>query len=89
MKAIELKVPDETYRKLEGLASRDHQSVDSFAMQKLQELIRAAEGFAELERRAARGNRKKFEGAMAKVPDAPPMPGDEMPQSSESGSPKP
>jgi len=79
MKAIELKMPDETYQKLQGLASRDHQSVDAFALQKLQELLRAVEGFAELERRAARGSREKFEAAMAKVPDAPPMAGDELP----------
>jgi len=79
MRAIELKMPDETYRKLQGLASRDHQSVDAFALQKLQELIRAVDDFAELERRAARGSKEKFEAAMAKVPDAPPLPGDEMP----------
>jgi hypothetical protein len=80
MKTIELKVPDDTYIKLEGLALQDHQSVDAFASQKIQELIRAVEGFAELERRAARGSREKFETAMAKVPDAPPLEGDELPR---------
>jgi hypothetical protein len=32
--------------------------------------------FGELERRAQRGSREKFQAAMAKVPDVPPMPGD-------------
>jgi hypothetical protein len=79
MKAIELKMPDETYQKLQGLATSGHQSVDDFAVQKLQELIRAAEDFAELEHRARHGSREKFEAAMAKVADVPPMPGDELP----------
>ena len=78
MKAIELKMPDDIYQKLEGLASRDRQSVDAFALQKLQELICAIDDLAELERRAKRGSRQKFEAAMAKVPDVPPMPGDEL-----------
>ena len=33
-----------------------------------------------LEARAARGNREKFEAALAKVPAAEPLPGDELPR---------
>lgn len=80
MKAIELKMPDEVYRKLENLASDDHQQVDAFALRKLEELVRAVESFAELERRAKRGNREKFRAAMAKVPNVPAIPGDELPE---------
>jgi predicted transcriptional regulator len=78
MKAIELNMPDEVYEKLENLASRDHQSVHVFAVQKLEELARAFEDFRELERRAQRGSREKFEAAMTKVPNVSPMPGDEV-----------
>jgi predicted transcriptional regulator len=78
MKAIELKMRDEIYRKLENLASQDHQSVNVFASQKLEEFARAVENFKELERRAQRGSRKKFESSMAKVPNVPPVPGDEL-----------
>jgi len=78
MKAIELNMPDDVYEKLESLASHDHQSVDAFALRKLEELARAFEDFRELERRAQRGNRQKFEEAMTMVPKAPPMPGDEV-----------
>ena len=67
MKAIELKMPDEVYKKLENLASQDHQSVNAFALRKLEELARAVEDLKELERRAQRGNRGKFEASMAKV----------------------
>jgi hypothetical protein len=78
MKAIELNMADEVYRKLENLASQDHQSVSVFALRKLEEFARAVEEFKDLERRAQRGNRGRFESSMAKVPGVPPVPGDEI-----------
>ena len=78
MKAIELNMPDDVYEKLTNLASLDHQSVNTFALRKLEEFARAFEDFRELERRAQRGNRQRFEEAMAKVPNGPPVPGDEL-----------
>jgi len=78
MKAIELNRPDDVYEKLEILASHDHQSVNVFALRKLEEFARAFEDFRELERRAQRGSREKFEAAMAKGPNVPPMSGDEL-----------
>ena len=80
MKAIELKMPDDAYRRLAHLAAQDRQAVDEFALRKLEGLVRAIEDFAELERRAHRGRFKQFKDAMAKVPQAPPQPGDELPQ---------
>jgi predicted DNA-binding protein len=79
MKAIELKMPDEVYQKLASLAARENQPVDAFALRKLEELIQAFEGFSELERRAQRGDRERFKQAMAKIPEASPVPGDELP----------
>jgi len=78
MKAIELNMPDEVYQKLENLASQDHQSVNAFASRKLEEFARAVEDFKELERRAQRGNREKFESSMSKIQSVPPVPGDEL-----------
>jgi predicted DNA-binding protein len=78
MKTIELKMPDDVYEKLKSLASHDHQSVNAFALRKLEEFARAFEDFRELERRAQRGSREKFQSAMAKVANVPPMPGDEL-----------
>lgn len=78
MKAVELNMPDDVYEKLENLASHDHLAVNEFALRKLQEFTRAFEDFRELERRARRGSREKFQAAMAKVPNVPPMPGDEI-----------
>jgi predicted DNA-binding protein len=78
MKAIKLNMPDELYEKLENLASLDHQSVNVFASRKLEEFARAVEDFKELERRAQRADREKFESSMAKVPTVQPAPGDEI-----------
>lgn len=78
MKAIELNMADEVYQKLENLASEHHQSVNAFASRKLEEFARAVEDFKELEHRAKRGSREKFESSMAKVPSASPVPGDEL-----------
>ena len=78
MKAIELNMPDDVYKKLENLASQDHQSVNAFALRKLEEFARAFEDFRELERRALRGSHEEFQAAMAKVPNVPPMPCDEL-----------
>ena len=78
MKAIELNMPDEVYEKLETLASHDHQSVNVFALRKLEEFARAFEDFRKLEQRAQQGSREKFQAAMAKVPNLPPMSGDEI-----------
>ena len=78
MKAIELKMPDEIYQKLENLASQDHQSVNVFASRKREEFARAVEDFKELERRAQHASRERFESSMAKVPNVPPVSGDEL-----------
>jgi len=53
--------------------------VDEYALRKLEEVVCAIDDFAELERRAGRGSLEKFRAAMAKVPSAPPLPGDELP----------
>ena len=81
MKAIELKLPDDVYQKLRNMASNDHQQVDEFALRKLEELVRAVDHFAELERRARQGSMAKFRAAMNKVPNGEPMAGDELPPS--------
>jgi hypothetical protein len=78
MKAIELNLPDDVYEKLENLALHDHQSVNAFALRKLEEFARAFEDFRELERRAQRGNRHEFQVSMSRVPNIAPVSGDEL-----------
>jgi hypothetical protein len=78
MKAIELNMPDEIYRKLESLGAQDQQSVNAFALRKLEEYASAFKDLKELVRRGRGGNREEFLMAMPKVPDATPMTGDEL-----------
>ena len=81
MKAIELEMPDDVYRKLESLTSHDHQASGRVrAAEAGEELVGAVENFAELRRRAQQGNRDKFRAAMTKLPNVPPIPGDELPR---------
>jgi hypothetical protein len=49
MKAVELNMPDQVYMKLENLASQDHQSVNVFALRKLEAFAKTVEDFRELE----------------------------------------
>ena len=78
MKAIEVNLPDDVFEKLESLASNDHPSVNAFVLRKLEEFARALDDFMELERRAQWGDRDRFQAAMARVPNVPPTPGDEL-----------
>jgi hypothetical protein len=71
-------LPDDVYAKLQSMASHDHQSVDAFALRKLEEFAQAVEDLTELERRAQRGSDFKFRTAMARVTNVPPIPGDEI-----------
>lgn len=80
MRALELKMQDDVYRRLSILAAHDRQAVEEFVLHKLEEWVRAVESFAELERWARRGSLEKFRAAMAKVADAPPILGDELPE---------
>jgi hypothetical protein len=78
MRAIELNMSDEVYKKLETMALHDKQPLEVFAVHKLEELARALDDYQELERRANAGDRRKFSEAMAKVPKSAPVKGDEF-----------
>ena len=77
---VELQIPDELYEKLSDLAAQQQQPLVEFLAASLAEYVRSAEDFAELTRRARRSNPADWEALLAKVPDVPPMPGDELPQ---------
>ncbi len=70
MKAIELNMPGDICKKLENLASHDHQpvNVNVFTLRKLEEFARAFEDFRELEQRAQRGSRENFQAHWARHP---------------------
>jgi predicted transcriptional regulator len=72
MSTISLRLPDSLHERIRKLAKKDNISINQFAASALAEKISALETEEYLAKRAKRGNRKKFERAMSKVPEVEP-----------------
>ena len=72
MSTISLRLPDSLHERIRKLAKKDNISINQFAASALAEKISALETEEYLEKRAKRGNRKKFDRAMSKVPEVEP-----------------
>jgi hypothetical protein len=72
MSAISLRLPDSLHKHVRELAKQDGVSVNQFIATALAEKMSALMTNEYLEKRAARGNRRKFERALAKVADTEP-----------------
>lgn len=66
--------------KLSELATRAKLTIEKLVARMLEEHICATEQLSYMERRALRGDLEEFARILAKVPDVPPMPGDELPE---------
>ena len=80
MSALTVRLPDSLHRHLKSAAAADGVSVNQFISVALAEKLSALQTYDLIAQRAARGSREAFLEAMAAVPDAPPVPGDEMPE---------
>ena len=81
MSVVSLRLPETLHRDLRDLARREGVSLNQLIVLAAGEkaaVLRRDEEY--LHRRAAQGSRAAFEEALAQVPDAPPMPGDEWPE---------
>lgn len=78
MSSLSLRLPDSLHAKVRELAERDDVSINQFIATAVAEKAAALLTVAYLEERAKRGSRAEFDRILAAVPDAPPMPGDEM-----------
>jgi hypothetical protein len=78
MTAINIKLPDSVARKAGELAARDGVSFDQFISAAVGEKISGWLTEDDLDQRARRASREKYDAALAQVPDAPPVPGDEL-----------
>ena len=76
MKTLNVRLPDHLHRALREIARREGISLNQFGMLAVAEKLAALTAEEYLETRARRGNRKRFEEALAKVPDIPPPPED-------------
>ena len=72
MSTISVRLPDSLHRKLRELADKENVSINQLITLAVAEKVSALLTEDYLAERAARGERSKFEAALAKVADAPP-----------------
>jgi hypothetical protein len=77
MTTIEANVPDALAKQVKELADQENVSVDQLVSIALAYQVSAWRKRDTIEERAKRGSWEKFDQAMAKVRDVPPLPGDE------------
>lgn len=80
MTKIEANVPDYLAKQAFAAAEREHVPVDQIIALALSAQLAAWKGSDDMATRARRANLADFDRIMAKVPDMPPMPGDELPE---------
>ena len=78
MTTISPRLPESLHKQVQELASQEGISIDQFAATAMAEKLSALMTSSYLEQRAARGDRKLFEQAMAQVSDAPPDEQDQL-----------
>ena len=78
MKTIEAKVPDYLARLTSEVAEREKVSVDQIVALALSAQVEAWRIRDDMETRALRANLVDFDALLDKVPDVPPIPGDEL-----------
>ena len=78
MTAINVKLPDSIRKKAGELAAKDGVSFDQFVSAAVAEKVSGWLTEDDLDQRAKRASRKKYNAALAQVPNVPPMRGDEL-----------
>ena len=78
MTKLEAKVPDYLARQALAAAEREKVSIDEIIALALSAQVAAWKGSDDVQTRAKRADLAEFDRIMAKVPDVPPLPGDEL-----------
>jgi predicted transcriptional regulator len=78
MSTISLRLPDSLHETLRRLSKKEHTSINQFITTAVAEKVSALMTEEYLEERARRGERVKYEKAMAKVADNEPERSDRM-----------
>ena len=79
MSTLSLRLPESLHKRLADLADREGISINQLIATAVAEKMAALDTEQVLDARAERGSRSRFLAALAKVPDVPPVPGDELP----------
>jgi hypothetical protein len=80
MTKIEANIPDYLARQTLAVAERENVSVDQIVALALSAQIASWKGSDDMATRAKRADAATFDRIMARVPDVPPMPSDELPE---------
>jgi len=89
MSTLSLRLPESLHRKIRELAERDDISINQFIAIAVAEKTAALLTVDFLEARGRRGNAALFDRVLARVPDVPPIPGDELPTAKRQANPLP
>ena len=79
MTTIQAQVPDALARQVNELALQEQVTLDQLVSIALASQVSAWRRRDTIAERAHRGSWENFDRVMAKIPDAPPLPGDELP----------
>ena len=79
MSTLSLRLPESLHRKIRELAERDDISINQFIAMAVAEKTAALLTVDYLKERGRRGRAVLFDRVLARVPDEPPIPGDELP----------
>ena len=79
MSTMSLRLPESLHRQAKELAQQEGISINQLVTTALAEKISVLVSVEHLQKRAARGNRRKFERVLGKVKDAAPEDRDRLP----------
>ena len=79
MSTLSLRLPASLHHKIRELSDRDEVSINQFIATAVAEKDAALLTLEYLETRGRRGSRTQFDRILARVPNVPPTPGDELP----------
>lgn len=79
MSALSLRLPESLHRKIRVLAERDEVSINQFIATAVAEKTAALLAVEYLDARGRQGDRRLFDRVLARVPDVPPISGDQRP----------
>lgn len=79
MSSLSLRLPDSLHRKIRELAEQEDISINQFVATAVAEKAAALLTVEYLKKRGGRGDPKLVDRILSKVPDVPPVPGDELP----------
>lgn len=80
MSTLSLRLPESLHEKIRELARRDKVSINQFIAAAAAEKTATLLTVEYLKERAGSGSGERFDRILARVPNAPPAPGDELPQ---------